>query len=91
VPHEKSSRTCFIFIIRTRRNPFKSRANPRLVACSLSVAAAAVLLPFTPAGAYLGFTPPPVLFFLILAALQLAYLFALELMKRWFFRHFAAE
>jgi hypothetical protein len=31
------------------------------------------------------------LFFLILAALQLAYLFALELMKRWFFRHFAAE
>jgi Mg2+-importing ATPase len=80
-----------IFIIRTRKNPFKSRPNPWLVACSLSVVAAAVLLPFTPAGVYLGFTAPPVFFFLILAAMLLVYLFAVELMKRWFFRRFAAE
>ncbi|HEY6871955.1 MAG TPA: cation transporting ATPase C-terminal domain-containing protein [Geobacteraceae bacterium] len=39
-----------IFIIRTRRNPFRSRPNPWLVACSLTVVAAAVLLPFTPFG-----------------------------------------
>jgi Mg2+-importing ATPase len=80
-----------IFIIRTRRNPFKSRPNPWLVACSLSVVAAAVLLPFTSAGVYLGFVAPPVFFFLILTALLLAYLLAVELMKRWFFRRFAAE
>ena len=80
-----------IFIIRTRKNPFRSRPNPWLVACSLSVVAAAVLLPFTPAGVYLGFTAPPVCFFLILAAMLLVYLFTVELMKRWFFRRFAAE
>lgn len=80
-----------IFIIRTRRNPFRSRPNPWLLACSLSVVATAVLLPFTPAGVYLGFVAPPVFFFLILTAMLLAYLLAAELTKRWFFRHFAAE
>ncbi|MRR58321.1 MAG: magnesium-translocating P-type ATPase [Deltaproteobacteria bacterium] len=80
-----------IFIIRTRKNPFKSRPNPWLIACSLSVVAAAVLLPYTPAGIYLGFVAPPVFYFLILAAMLLAYLLAVELMKRWFFYHFAAE
>ena len=80
-----------IFIIRTRKNPFKSRPNPWLIACSLTVVAVAVLLPFTPAGAYLGFVAPPAFFFLILIVMLLAYLLAVEGMKQWFFRHFAAE
>ena len=80
-----------IFIIRTRKNHFKSRPNPWLVACSLTVVAVAVLLPFTPAGVYLGFVAPPALFFLILVVILLAYLLAVEGMKQWFFRHFAAE
>ena len=80
-----------IFIIRTRKNPFKSRPNPWLVACSLTVVAVAVLLPFTPAGVYLGFVAPPAFFFLILIVMLLAYLLAVEGVKQWFFRHFAAE
>ncbi|MEA5114415.1 MAG: cation-transporting P-type ATPase [Geobacteraceae bacterium] len=80
-----------IFIIRTRKNPFKSRPNPWLIACSLSVVAVAVFLPFTSAGGYLGFVTPPVFFFLILATMLIAYLLAVEGMKRWFFRRFAAE
>jgi len=80
-----------IFIIRTRKNPFKSRPNPWLIACSMSVVAVAVLLPFTPAGAYLGFVAPPAFFFLILVVMLIAYLLAVELMKQWFFRHFSAE
>ena len=80
-----------IFIIRTRKNPFKSRPNPWLIACSLTVVAAAVLLPFTPAGVYLGFVAPPALFFFILILMLIAYLLAVEGMKQWFFRHFAAE
>jgi len=80
-----------IFIIRTRRNPFKSRPNPWLIACSLTVLAVAVLLPFTPAGVYLGFVAPPAFFFLILIAILLAYLIVVEGMKQWFFRRFAAE
>jgi Mg2+-importing ATPase len=80
-----------IFIIRTRRNPFKSRPNPWLITCSLAVVAVAALLPFTPAGMHLGFVAPPAFFFLILVAMLLAYLLAVEGMKRWFFRRFAAE
>jgi Mg2+-importing ATPase len=80
-----------IFIIRTRRNPFKSRPNPWLIASSLMVVVVAVLLPFTPAGVYLGFVAPPAFFFLILVVMLLAYLLAVELIKQWFFRHFAAE
>jgi Mg2+-importing ATPase len=80
-----------IFIIRTRKNPFKSRPNPWLIACSLTVVAVAVLLPYTPAGVYLGFVAPPAFFFLILVVMLLAYLLAVEGIKQWFFRHFAAE
>jgi Mg2+-importing ATPase len=80
-----------IFIIRTRKNPFRSSPNPWLVVCSLTVVAIAALLPFTPAGAYLGFVAPPAFFFVILAAILIFYLLAVEGMKQWFFRRFAAE
>jgi Mg2+-importing ATPase len=80
-----------IFIIRTRKNPFKSRPNPWLTACSLAVVTVAVLLPFTPAGVYLGFVAPPAFFFLLLIVMLAAYLLAVEGIKQWFFRHFAAE
>ena len=79
-----------IFIIRTHKSPFKSRPNPWLAACSLTVVASAIILPFTPAGVYLGFTAPPAFFFLILTAILIAYLLAVEWTKQWFFRHFAA-
>ena len=84
-------RVLVIFIIRTRKNPFRSSPNPWLVACSLTVVAIAALLPFTPAGAYLGFVAPPAFFFVILAAILIFYLLAVEGMKQWFFRRFAAE
>lgn len=47
-----------IFIIRTRGNPFKSRAHPILVATSLTVATIGAVLPFTSLGTYFGFVPP---------------------------------
>jgi Mg2+-importing ATPase len=80
-----------IFIIRTRKNPLRSRPHPWLVACSLLVVAAAVLLPFTSIGGRLGFVAPPLFFFPVLAALLFTYLLAVEGMKQWFFRRFAAE
>jgi P-type Mg2+ transporter len=78
-----------IFIIRTRRNPFKSRPNIWLTLSSLSVAFLAVVLPFTPLGSYFGFVPPPVSFYTILAGLVFFYLIAVEVIKQWFFRRFA--
>jgi Mg2+-importing ATPase len=79
-----------IFIIRTRKNPLRSRPHPALIACSLGVVAVAALLPFTTAGVYLGFVAPPAFFFLVLAAMVLAYLLAVQGIKQWFFRRFAS-
>ncbi len=80
-----------IFIIRTRRNPFKSRPNRWLVAFSLAVATIAAMLPFTPMAGYLGFVPLPPLFLLILLCMVIIYLMAVEGVKRWFFRRLATD
>ncbi len=80
-----------IFVIRTRRHPFASRPNYGLVLMSLAVVAAAAALPFTPAGGYLGFVPPPPAFFGVLAALVIVYLAAAEGVKRVFYRRLAAK
>lgn len=80
-----------IFVIRTRGNPFRSRPSPILTATSLAVVAAATALPFTPLGVRLGFVPVPGLFFAILAGMVVAYLAAVQVVKTWFYRHFASE
>jgi Mg2+-importing ATPase len=80
-----------IFIIRTRKNPLRSRPNPCLIACSLSIVAFAALLPFTPPGKQLGFVSPPLFFFIVLSAMLVVYLVAVEGIKQWFFRRFAGE
>ena len=80
-----------IFVIRTRGNPFRSRPSIALTATSLAVVGIAASLPFTPLAPQLGFVPPPALFFLILPVMVLAYLLAVEYMKRVFYRHFHAR
>jgi Mg2+-importing ATPase len=84
-----ASQVLVIFIVRTHRNPFNSRPNAWLAACSLAVVAVAALLPFTPAAVHLGFVAPPALFFLTLGATLLLYLACVEAMKQWFFRRMA--
>ncbi|NOT85087.1 MAG: magnesium-translocating P-type ATPase [Methylococcaceae bacterium] len=80
-----STQVLVIFIIRTRGNPFKSRAHPVLVATSLSVMLIAATLPFTPLGGYFGFVAPPAEFYAILAAMVVVYLSIVELAKRGFY------
>ena len=80
-----------IFVIRTRGNPFKSRPNIALTVTSLVVVAVAATLPFTPFAGQLGFVAPPPLFFIILPAMVLCYLVAVEYMKRYFYRNFPAN
>jgi Mg2+-importing ATPase len=80
-----STQVLVIFIIRTRGNPFKSRAHPILVATSLSVMVIGATLPFTPLGTYFGFVPPPAQFYAILAAMVVVYLAIVEVAKRSFY------
>ena len=79
-----------IFIIRTRRNPFRSHPNRWLTVTSLSVVIIAMLLPFSPMAHYLGFTPLQPLFFGLLAGLIVAYLLTVEYCKQWFYKRLAA-
>jgi Mg2+-importing ATPase len=75
-----------IFVIRTRRNPFRSRPNAWIVAAAATTVALAIILPFTPAGAHLGFVAPPASFFLVLGGIVIVYLLFVEAVKQWFFR-----
>ncbi len=77
-----------IFVIRTRGNPFRSRPSLALTITSLMVVLIAIAMPFTPVAAQLGFVAPPPLFFMILPAMVLCYLVAVEFVKRLFYRHF---
>ena len=81
-----STQVLVIFIIRTRGNPFKSRAHPILTATSLAVVAMAAVLPLTSQGKYFGFVPPPAQFYAILAAMVVFYLVMVEVAKRGFYR-----
>ena len=75
-----------IFVIRTRRNPLRSRPNRWLVLSSVGVVVTAMALPFTALAPYLGFAPLPLAFFGLLTALLIAYLLAVEGGKQWFYR-----
>ncbi|MGZ8982640.1 MAG: magnesium-translocating P-type ATPase [Methylotenera sp.] len=77
-----------IFVIRTRRNPFKSRPNGWLASTSLLIVAIAAMLPYTPLGTYFKFVPLPPVFFSILIAMGIVYLVMVELVKRWFYRRY---
>jgi len=81
-----STQVLVIFIIRTRGNPFKSRAHPILVATSLTVMIIGAILPFTPLGTYFGFVAPPARFYAILAGMVVTYLAIVEVAKRGFYK-----
>lgn len=80
-----------IFVIRTRGNPFASPPHPALTALSLAVVAMAVALPSTPLGAELGFVAPPPAFYAMLAGIAVAYLVAVQALKRAFYRRWDAR
>jgi Mg2+-importing ATPase len=75
-----------ILVIRTRRNPLRSRPNRWLVLTSLAVVLTAMVLPFTALAPYLGFTPLPLAFFALLALLVVCYLLMVEGGKQWFYK-----
>jgi P-type Mg2+ transporter len=75
-----------IFVLRTRRNPLRSRPHPLLAATSIAVVVLAILLPFTPLGAWFGFVPPTAAFLIAIAGLTLSYLLLAQGAKWAFYR-----
>ncbi len=75
-----------IFVLRTRRNPLRSRPHPLLATTSVTVVVLAVVLPFTPIGAWFGFAPPSAAFLLAIAGLTVSYLLLAQGAKWAFYR-----
>jgi Mg2+-importing ATPase len=77
-----ATQTLVLFIIRTAGNPLRSRPSKPLTVTTLLVVGAGMLLPFTPLGRLLGFTPLPLSYFVFLVAATGTYLLLVELVKR---------
>jgi Mg2+-importing ATPase len=76
-----------VFAIRTRRPFINSRPHPLLAGSALGLAVFALILPFTPVGAWFGLVPLPLAFFVYLAGAVAAYFLLVEVAKRFFYRH----
>jgi P-type Mg2+ transporter len=75
-----------IFVLRTRRNPLRSRPHPLLATTSVAVVGLAVVLPFTALGTWFGFAPPSAAFLLGIAGLTVSYLLLAQSAKWAFYR-----
>ena len=72
---------------RTRQVPFWKSKPSKYLAFMLSfVIAFAMIVPYTPLGAFFGFVPPPPTFYLALAGILGAYALLAETVKRWFYK-----
>jgi Mg2+-importing ATPase len=81
-----ATQTLVLFVIRTSKNPFRSRPSGPLTATCLAAVAIGMYLPFSPLASVLGFTPLPVTYFAFLAVATGAYLLLVEAAKRLLFR-----
>ena len=78
------TQTLIIHIIRTNRIPFlQSRPSWPLAVMSVCIMAVGICIPFSPLGAYLGFTPPPSLYWGLLLATLAGYVVLTQLVKQW--------
>jgi Mg2+-importing ATPase len=84
-----ATQTLVVFVIRTAGNPFKSRPSRALLLSVLAVVAIATLLPYTPLGSLLRFTPLPLSLLGAIAFLAVTYLMLVQGVKTWFYRRHA--
>ncbi len=77
-----ATQTLVLFVIRTMRNPFRSRPSWPLTIATLAIVVVSVVLPYSPVAGMLGFTPLPGIYFAFLAGATVAYLGMVEIGKR---------
>ena len=76
------TQTLVIFVIRTGKNPLRSKPSVALTWTALGIVVLALLLPISPFAARFGFVPLPGIYFLFLGAATITYLGLVELVKR---------
>lgn len=77
-----ATQTLVLFVIRTMRNPLRSRPSTTLTVSTLIVTAVGCLIPYLHLNHVLGFTPLPGRYFVFLAISTATYLFLVEMAKR---------
>jgi P-type Mg2+ transporter len=82
-----ATQTLVLFVIRTAGNPFRSTPSRPLTVTILAVVLIGCLLPYTPLASFLGFSPLPPFYWLLLLGMISAYLLLVELAKRQLMRH----
>lgn len=80
------SASLVVLVIRTRGPFWRSRPSWMLGLVTACVAAAAVMLPYTPVGAVFGFVPLPRLFLVMMGLIVAGYICTAEVFKRSFYR-----
>ncbi|UCF53427.1 MAG: cation transporting ATPase C-terminal domain-containing protein, partial [Bradyrhizobium sp.] len=76
-----------IFIIRTNGRPWRNWPDPLLSVSSLVALLVAMVVPFTPVGAWFGFVTPPPIMMAGIALLVVVYLGCAELLKSFAIRN----
>jgi Mg2+-importing ATPase len=84
-----ATQTLVVFVIRTAGNPLNSRPSRPLLVAVFATVAVATLLPYTPLGTVLGFTPLPLSLLGAIAFLAVTYLLLVQAVKSWFYRRHA--
>jgi Mg2+-importing ATPase len=80
------SATLIVLVVRTRGSFLRSQPGRALLGATLAVAAATVVVPYTPLGAAFGFVPLPPLFLGLMGLIVMGYVVSAELAKRRFYR-----
>ena len=83
------SQTLVIFLIRTRQFPFwKSKTHKYVTMSVIGFVLLGFIIPFTPLGAYFGFTMPSAIVTTTILALVFVYLIIVEFTKKWIYKKY---
>ena len=80
------SATLIVLVVRTRKPFFKSQTGKYLLVTTILVALLALVIPWLPFAAQLGFAPLPFRFYFVLLGIVMLYLFSAEMLKHWFYK-----
>lgn len=86
-----ATQTLVIFVIRTARNPLRSRPSLALTLTTIAIVLFGTLLPYTRLGSVIGFTPLPITFLLFIVFATVTYLFLVEVVKRRLMRRLLSD
>jgi Mg2+-importing ATPase len=83
-----ATQTLVLFVIRTMGNPLRSRPSRPLAITTIVIVVIGAVLPATPLAPLLGFTTPPLRYFLLLVAAVVVYLLLVEIAKQQLVKRF---